>query len=98
LRNIFKRREKALTGSAEVVQALQTGWNPIPLLGGGSRQRIMDAYTTAKSANYAWIYANVPAVRTVIDVIVRNVGQLELRLYEEINEAERQARPTIPRR
>jgi HK97 family phage portal protein len=96
MRNPLKRREKALTGTAEVVAALQTGWNPIPLLGGGSRQRIMDAYTTAKSANYAWIYANVPAVRTVIDVLVRNVGQLDLRLYEEINEAERQARPDHP--
>jgi hypothetical protein len=80
------------------MRAAPAGWNPIPLLGGGSRQRIMDAYTTAKSANYAWIYANSPAVRTVIDVLVRNVGQLDLRLYEEINEAERQARPTIPPR
>jgi phage portal protein BeeE len=56
----------------------------------------MDVYNTAQSAHYAWIYANSPAVRTVVDVIVRNIGQLDLRLYEEVSEAERQARPDHP--
>jgi phage portal protein BeeE len=42
------------------------------------------------------VYRNSPAVRTVVDVIVRNVGQLDLRLYEEIDEAERQPRPEHP--
>jgi hypothetical protein len=96
LRNPFKRREKQLTASANVPAAISSGWSALPLLGGGSRERIMDAYTTAKSANYAWIYANSPAVRTVVDVLVRNIGQLDLRLYEEISESERQARPDHP--
>jgi HK97 family phage portal protein len=97
LRNIFKRREKTLTAAPAVVDALRNGgWAPFPLLGGGSRERIMDAFNTAQSANYGWMYANSPAVRTVIDVIVRNVGQLELRLYEEVSEAERQPLPDHP--
>jgi HK97 family phage portal protein len=93
----FTRKEKALTGTSPVVDALrERQWSPYPLLGGGSRERIQDAYNTAKSANYAWMYTNSPAVRTVIDVIVRNVGQLDLRLYEEISEDERQPRPDHP--
>jgi HK97 family phage portal protein len=91
----FKR--KALTASSNVVDAIRDRqWTPWPLLGGGSRQRILDAFNTAQSANYAWIYTNSPAVRTVIDVLVRNIGQLDLRLYEEVDEAERQPRPEHP--
>jgi HK97 family phage portal protein len=91
----FKR--KALTASPAVLDALRDrGWAPYPLLGGGSRQRIQDAYNTAQSANYAWIYTNSPAVRTVVDVLVRNIGQLDLRLYEEIDEAERRPQPDHP--
>jgi len=90
-------RKKALTGTPAVVDALANRQiAPFPLLGGGNRQRIQDAYNTAKSANYAWIYANSPAVRTVVDVIVRNVGQLDLRLYEEVSEDERHPDPTHP--
>jgi HK97 family phage portal protein len=90
-------KKKALTGSPPVLDALRDRtMQPFPLLGGGNRQRIQDAYNTAKSANYAWIYTNSPAVRTVVDVIVRNVGQLDLRLYEEVSEDHREARPEHP--
>jgi HK97 family phage portal protein len=94
LRNPFKK--KALTGSPAVIDAMGQGWAPWPLIGGGSRQRIMDIYNRAQSANYAWMYSNSPAVRTVIDVIVRNVGQLDLRLYEEVSESERTPQPDHP--
>lgn len=91
------RKEKALTGTQPVLDALSDRqWAPWPLLGGGSRQRIVDAFNTAQSANYAWIYINSPAVRTVVDVLVRNIGQLDLRLYEEVDEAERQPEPDHP--
>lgn len=96
MRNPFKRREKALTADPAVLSALDGGWSPYPLLGGGSRQRIQDAYNVAKSANYPWLYANSPALRKVIDLIVRNVGQLDLRLYEEVSQDERQPRPEHP--
>jgi HK97 family phage portal protein len=92
--NPFKR--KALTGTPPVIDAIRGGWTTWPLLGGGSRQRILDAYNTAQSANYAWVYRNSPAVRTVVDVLARNIGQLDLRCYEEISEAERQPRPDHP--
>lgn len=90
-------RKKALTATTGTLDAVRNqAWAPYPLLGGGSRQRIMDAYNTAQSASYAWMYVNSPAVRTVVDTIARNVGQLDLRLYEEIDEAERQPRPEHP--
>jgi HK97 family phage portal protein len=90
-------RKKALTASPAVLDAIRDqGWSPYPLLGGGSRQRITEAYNTAHTAQYGWLYRRSPAVRQVVDVIVRNIGQLELRLYEEVSESERQARPEHP--
>jgi HK97 family phage portal protein len=90
-------RKKALTATPAVLDAIaDRQWAPWPLLGGGSRQRILDAFNTAQSANYAWIYASSPAVRTVVDVICRNIGQLDLRLYEEVSDAERQPKPDHP--
>lgn len=89
--------KKALTADAGVLAAIQnSNWQPFPLIGGGNRQRIQDVYNTAQSASYAWMYTNSPAVRTVIDVIARNVGQLDLRLYEEVNDADRQPKPDHP--
>jgi HK97 family phage portal protein len=90
-------RKKALTGTPAVLEAISDRqWAPWPLLGGGSRQRIIDAFNTAQSANYASVYASSPAVRTVVDVICRNIGQLDLRLYEEVSESERQPKPDHP--
>jgi HK97 family phage portal protein len=90
----FMQREKALSGTPEVLESLsERSALPFRLLGGGSRQRIQDAYNTAHSASYAWMYRSSPAVRTVIDTITRNIGQLDLRLYEELSEAEREPRP-----
>jgi HK97 family phage portal protein len=90
-------RKKALTATPTVLDAIaDRQWAPWPLLGGGSRQRILDAFNTAQSANYAWIYSSSPAVRTVVDVICRNIGQLDLRLYEEVSDAERQPKPDHP--
>jgi HK97 family phage portal protein len=95
LQNPFKR--KAITASGDALITLRDpSWNAFPLLGGGAQNRIKNSFTRAQSANYGWMYANSAAVRTVIDVIVRNVGQLELRLYEEVDESERQPRPDHP--
>jgi HK97 family phage portal protein len=94
--NPFRRSEKALTATPAVLESVRDGWSPYPLLGGGARQRILDTYNTAKSANYQWMYRQSPAVRVVIDCLVRNIGQLDLRLYEEISEAEREPRPDHP--
>jgi HK97 family phage portal protein len=88
---------KALSGTPEVLEGIRSGGvSPYPLLGGGSRQRILDAYNTAHSAQYGWLYRHSPAVRQVVDVIVRNIGQLDLRLYEELSESEREPRPDHP--
>jgi len=93
----FPWQKKALTGTPAIVESLsERSFSPYPLLGAGARQRIVDRYNTAKSANYAWMYTNSPAVRTVIDVIVENGGQMALRLYEEVAEDERHPDPDHP--
>lgn len=86
-------RRKALTGSPEIVEILaeRTGNFFGGLAGSTIQGRINQAFMTAQSAGYAWMYSNSPSVRTVVDLIARNVGQLDLRLYEEVDESERQA-------
>lgn len=89
--------KKALEATPSVLDAIgERGWTPGPMLGGGSSQRIIDAFNTAQSASYSTTYMTSPAVRTVVDVIVRNVGQLDLRLFEEVGPGERQPRPDHP--
>jgi HK97 family phage portal protein len=76
---------------------MQSGqFSPYPSLGGAAQGRILEIYNRAQSADYGWMYRSSPAVRTVIDVIVRNAGQLDLRLFEEISESERQPQPDHP--
>ena len=94
MRNPF--RKKALSGTPSVVSAMNQGWAPWPLIGSGSQQRILDDYNRAQSANYSWMYQSSPAVRTVIDCITRNVGQLDLRLYKEVSASERTPEPDHP--
>jgi hypothetical protein len=80
-----------------VLEAIRDGsFQPYPLLGGGARQRIQEAFTFAHRASLPWIYQNTPAVRTVIDTLTRNISQLDLRLYEEIDEANREPKPDHP--
>lgn len=93
----FRRGEKALTAEPQILESLRNGsWNAYPLLGGGGQQRILEAFNTAKTANYSWLYRKSPALRKVVDVIVRNIGQLDLRLYEEIDDSERRPRYDHP--
>ena len=42
------------------------------------------------------MYANQPAVRTVVDLIAENVSQLGLKLYERVSDTERRARLDHP--
>jgi HK97 family phage portal protein len=89
-------RRKALTGTPDVLETLAARQlRPWPGLGGTNlnTQRIRAAFSVAQDASYAWMYGNSPAVRTVVDLIARNAAQLDLRLYEEVTEAEREARP-----
>jgi HK97 family phage portal protein len=89
-------REKALTGTPEVLETLAARqMRPFPGLGGTNinTSKIQAAFSTAQSASYAWMYGASPAVRTVVDLVARNVGQLDLRLYEELSESERVPRP-----
>jgi HK97 family phage portal protein len=96
MRNPF-RRSKAITSTPAVLEAIRDGsFQPYPLLGGGARQRIQEAFTFAHSASLPWIYQNTPAVRTVIDTLTRNISQLPLRLYEEVDEANREPKPDHP--
>jgi HK97 family phage portal protein len=98
----FRRRksaeaeQKALSGSADVISGIRDGWSAFPLLGSGSRERIQNIYNVAQGASYGWMYSRSPAVRTVIDMIVRSMGELDLRLFEEVAEDEWQPKPDHP--
>ena len=85
------RREKALSASPGVVEALQDRRvNFLPRLGGTNvNPRVTAAYQRGMDASYGWIYATQPAVRSVIDFIARNTAQLGLKLYERVDDNER---------
>jgi HK97 family phage portal protein len=88
----IKRMEKALTGSPSFVEALHGGSvDLLPRLGGSNiaQQRIGSVFVKAQSASYAYMYKRQPAVRSVVDYIARNTAQLGLRLYERVDDDER---------
>ena len=89
-------RRKALTATPAVLDTIRSGNTFTRRLGPSARERVTQAFNQAQSANLSQLYLTSPAVRTVLDVIVRNVGQLDLRLFEEISETERQPRPEHP--
>lgn len=93
---LFGRKEKALTVNADVGDLVQQGWSAFPLLGSEAQQRIQTAYNTAQGANYAALYRSSPALRQVLDGIVRDVGSLELRLYEEVAADKLEPQPDHP--
>lgn len=89
-------RRKAVTATPAVLDSIRGGNSFLRRLGPSARERVTAAFNQAQSAHLSQLYLTSPAVRSVLDVIVRNIGQLDLRLYEEINDAERQARPDHP--
>jgi HK97 family phage portal protein len=91
-----KRKEKALTSSGDIAAAIESGWSALPLLGTGARQRIQTAWNVAQGATYPQLYQSSPALRQVLDGIVRDVGALELRLFEEVSADERRPMPDHP--
>lgn len=90
---------KALTADPAVVNAIsERQTNLIPSLGGSNVaiSRINSAYARAQAATYGFMYANQPAVRTVVDKIAENVSQLGLKLYERVSDLERAAASDHP--
>jgi phage portal protein BeeE len=90
-------RKKALTGTQPVLDALSDRtWAPWPLVG----RRVASAHHgRVQHGPVRELRVDLhqqPAVRTVVDVLVRNIGQLDLRLYEEVDESERQPKPDHP--
>ena len=86
-------RQKALTGSPSFVEALRGGQvDMIPRLGGSNinLQRISSVFVQAQSASYAFMYQTQPAVRSVVDYVASNIAQLGLRLYERVDDDERE--------
>ena len=80
-------RRKAITASPAILETLQERSAGLFNALGGDNQanaRIKASFARAQTAGYQWMYANSPAVRAVVDLIARNVAQLDLRLYEEI--------------
>lgn len=90
--------QKALTATPEVGQAIDGGWTPWPKLGGTNvdSQQIREAFMQIQSASYAYLYSRQPAVRTVVDYVASNVSQLGLKLYERVDDTEREQRGDHP--
>ena len=87
------RREKALSASPAVLEALRNRLiSPYPPIG-GTNVNITAAYQRGIDAAYGWMYATQPAVRSVVDFIARNAAQLSPpKLYERIGDTERERR------
>lgn len=96
MRNPLRRREKALTASGAVIETLENAGINSYVRFGGVNQQVNAAFLQAQSASYAFMYRQQPAVRTVVDLIARNVAQLGLKLYERSAEADRNPRNDHP--
>ncbi len=95
LLNYFARR-KAVSASSQVIEIAQSGqFRGYQSLGGTNKQVTM-AWEQAQSSSYAWMYRTQPAVRTTVDYIARNVSQLPLKLYERVDDNERQTASDHP--
>ncbi len=88
----FPFRRKSLVASPELLETLRERNATLyaPLGGSNINSQVAAVWNLAQSASYAWMYTHSPAVRTVVDLIARNVAQLDLRLFEEIDDEERQ--------
>lgn len=95
LLNFFASR-KAVTASSAVVEIAQSGQFRGYQSLGGTNQQVVNAWEQAQSSTYAWIYRTQPAVRTTVDYIARNVSQLPLKLYERVDDTERQTAADHP--
>jgi HK97 family phage portal protein len=82
------RREKALTATPAVVEAIQNGHTTYQRLG-GTNQEVNAAWLQYQAATYAHMYRSQPAVRKVVDYIAWNVAQLGLKLYERVSDTDR---------
>ena len=92
----FFARRKAVSASSQVLEVVQRGqFSGYQSLGGTNRQ-VVHAWEQAQSSSYAWIYRTQPAVRTTVDYIATNVAQLPLKLYERVDDNERQTASDHP--
>lgn len=90
-------RRKALTADPGVVEALQDRtFMPYRRLGGGSSGAVNAAFEHGLDASYGWMYRTQPAVRSVVDFIARNASQLPLKLFERVDDTERERREDHP--
>jgi HK97 family phage portal protein len=83
-------RRKALTASPAVLEAAQNGRLNLYQRLGGVNQEINAQYMLTQASTYAWLYEHQPSVRKVVDYIARNVAQLGLKLFERVDDADRQ--------
>jgi len=77
LRDIF-RREKAITATPAVIDAIREGKVNTYQRLGGTNQQINAAWLQYQAASYAYMYSSQPAVRKVVDFIAWNISQIGL--------------------
>lgn len=95
LRDLF-RREKGLTATPAVIEALHNGQLNTYQRLGGTNQQVDAAWQQYQAASYAYMYRSQPAVRKVVDYIARNTSQLGLKLYERVSDTDRRRDTTHP--
>lgn len=88
LRDIF-RREKAITATPAVIDAIREGKVNTYQRLGGTNQQINAAWLQYQAASYAYMYSSQPAVRKVVDFIAWNISQIGLKLYERAGDTDR---------
>lgn len=98
MKNPFRRQtdSKALTATPAVQQSIESGIaNFSSQVGGGglgaiSRNRINEAFLLYENVEYGTLYERVPAVRTCVDFLARQIVQLNLELYGYNEDGERE--------
>jgi HK97 family phage portal protein len=95
--NPFRRTEarenrdaKALSASPAVIEAIRAGQRSYPLIATPARSRIAAVHVEVQSATYGAMYQRQPAVRRVVDYLARNTAQLGIKLYDRVDDADRE--------
>jgi HK97 family phage portal protein len=89
------RRSKAISVTPAVQQSIESGNANFAAtlgtqLGKISQNAIREQYLLYESLEYGQLYAQVPAVRTVVDFIARQIVQLDFELYGTNADGERE--------
>jgi HK97 family phage portal protein len=101
MKNPFSRRSKAISVTPGVQSSIENGTANFSQqlgtqLGKISQNNIREAYLLYESIEKGELYATVPAVRTVVDFIARQIVQLDFNLWSTNDDGERETEDSHP--